>query len=91
MRDTIEISTLTDDEMTETIGTTIENVVGRIAAPNRFEATSSEFYFWIKRGKTLEENQIIFSKSDINGEEITFYAVIDEIRRNSRRADMTEE
>jgi len=91
MRDTIEIQTLTDDEIFAATGATNENAVGRIAAPNRFEATSSEFYFWIKRGKTLEENQIVFSESNVNGEEITFYAVIDEIKRNSRRADMTEE
>ncbi len=67
------------------------NAVGRIAAPNRFEATSSEFYFWIKRGETLEENQTVFSESNINGEEVRFYALIDEIKRTSRRADMTEE
>jgi hypothetical protein len=89
MRDAISEETIDEEfEITETLAT---NAVGRIAAPNRFEATSSEFYFWVKRGKTLEENQIIFSESDINGEQITFYAVIDEIKRNSRRADMTEE
>ena len=91
MRDTIEIKTLTDDEIIDVPNAANENAVGRIAAPNRFEATSSEFCFWIKRGITLEENQIIFSESDINGEEIKFYALVDEIRRTSRRADMTEE
>ena len=91
MRDTIETQTLTDDEIIEPSNPANETAVGRIAAPNRFEATSSEFYFWIKRGKTLEENQIIFSESEINGEKITFYGLIDEIKRTSRRADMTEE
>lgn len=91
MRDIVEAQTLTEDEIIEATDAANETAVGRIAAPNRFEATSSEFYFWIKRGKTLEENQIVFSESNINGEEITFYAVIDEIKRNSRRADMTEE
>ncbi len=91
MRDTIEIQTLNDDETFAATGATNEKAVGRIAAPNRFEATSSGFYFWIKRGVTLEENQIVFSESNINGEEIKFYALIDEIKRTSRRADMTEE
>lgn len=91
MRDTIETQTLNDDEIIETSNPANETAVGRIAAPNRFEATSSEFYFWIKRGVTLEENQIVFSESNINGEEIKFYALVDEIKRNSRRADMTEE
>ncbi len=91
MRDTIEIQTLTDDEIIDATSAATENAVGRIAAPNRFEATSSGFYFWIKRGVTLEENQIVFSESNINGEEIKFYALIDEIKRTSRRADMTEE
>ncbi|CAN5776589.1 ATP-binding protein [soil metagenome] len=91
MLDTIEKPTQIDAETIDVPDTANETAVGRIAAPNRFEATSSAFYFWIKRGKTLEENQIVFSESNINGEEITFYALIDEIKRTSRRADMTEE
>lgn len=90
MRDTIEISIQPDDEIIDAPDTANETAVGRIAAPNRFEATSSEFYFWIKRGKTLEENQIVFSESNINGEKINFYALVDEIKYNDRRADMTE-
>lgn len=90
MRDTIEIQTQNDDEIIDTTDAANESAVGRIAAPNRFEATSSEFYFWIRRGVTLEENQIVYSESNINGEKITFYALIDEIKRNDRRADMTE-
>ena len=78
-----------ETEIAESIDAENEIAVGRIAAPNRFEATSSEFYFWIKRGVTLEENQIIFSECEVNGENITFYGLIDEIKRTSRRADMT--
>lgn len=90
MRDAIIEQTIDEEIEIETTAAAI-NAVGRIAAPNRFEATSSGFYFWIKRGVTLEENQIVFSESRINGEEIKFYALIDEIKRTSRRADMTEE
>ena len=90
MRDAIIEQTIDEEIENETTAAAI-NAVGRIAAPNRFEATSSAFYFWIKRGVTLEENQIVFSESHINGEEIKFYALIDEIKRTSRRADMTEE
>ena len=65
--------------------------IGRIAAPIRFEATPNEFFFWAKRGIVLEENQIVFSECESSGENIKYYGVIDEIKRSSRRADMTEE
>lgn len=65
--------------------------VGRIAAPIRFEATPNDFYFWAKRGIVLEENQIVCSECEAGGELIKYYGVIDEIKRTSRRADMTEE
>lgn len=89
MRDTfeseikIEATTDENDKTTE--------AVGRIAAPIRFEATPNEFYFWAKRGIVLEENQIVYSECEAGGERIKYYGVIDEIRRTSRRADMTEE
>lgn len=91
MRDTIENQFLSEDGKIDTADAAVnETAVGRIAAPNRFEATSSEFYFWIQRGETLEENQIVFSENNINGEKITYYALIEKIKRSERRADMSE-
>ncbi|HRH40869.1 MAG TPA: ATP-binding protein [Pyrinomonadaceae bacterium] len=89
MKDVFESEIKTETVNKET-GSTVE-AVGRIAAPIRFEATPNHFYFWAKRGIVLEENQIVFSESITGGENIKFYGVIDEIRRTSRRADMTEE
>jgi hypothetical protein len=89
MRDVFEKEVKSEAEITEK-GSTIRTV-GRIAAPIRFESTPNDFYFWVKRGTVLEENQIIFSESTAGGERIKYYAIVDEIRRSSRRADMTEE
>lgn len=89
MRDTFENELKIEEEIAEKSGNA--NAVGRIAAPIKFESTPSEFYFWIKRGTVLEENQIVYSESEAGGETIKYYGVIDEIKRTSRRADMTEE
>ena len=89
MRDAFELETTTEKEITE--GEPTAEIVGRVAAPIRFEATPNEFYFWIKRGTVLEKNQIVFLESIAGGESIKYYGVIDEIKRTSRRADMTEE
>lgn len=89
MRDAFEEEIINEEEPVGEKPTT--EVIGRIAAPIRFEATPNEFYFWVKRGKVLEENQIVFSESDSGGGNIRYYGVIDEIKRSSRRADMTEE
>lgn len=89
MRDVFESDVKIEEEIVESSSTT--NAVGRIAAPIKFESTPSDFYFWIKRGTVLEENQIVYSESEAGGEIIKYYGVIDEIKRTSRRADMTEE
>lgn len=89
MRDIFESQITTEKETTD--DKTTMDIIGRIAAPIRFEATPSEFYFWVKRGTVLEENQIVFSESETGCETVKYYGVVDEIKRTSRRADMTEE
>lgn len=89
MKDTFESELKIEATTGENEKTT--KAVGRIAAPIRFEATPNAFYFWAKRGIVLEENQIVYSECDAGAENIRYYGVIDEIRRTSRRADMTEE
>lgn len=89
MRDAFENEVKIEEEIAESNPAT--NAVGRIAAPIKFESTPGDFYFWIKRGTVLEENQIVYSESEAGGEIIKYYGVVDEIKRTSRRADMTEE
>ncbi len=89
MKDAFESEVKIEEEIPETSSN--KDAVGRIAAPIKFESTPSEFYFWIKRGTVLEENQIVYSESSAGGETIKYYGVIDEIKRTSRRADMSEE
>lgn len=89
MKDAFESEVKIEEEIPET--TLNNDAVGRIAAPIKFESTPSAFYFWIKRGTVLEENQIVYSESEAGCETIKYYGVIDEIKRTSRRADMTEE
>lgn len=89
MKDAFESEVKIEEEIPKSNENT--DAVGRIAAPIKFESTPSAFYFWIKRGTVLEENQIVYSKSEAGGETIKYYGVIDEIKRTSRRADMTEE
>ena len=89
MRDTFESEVKIEEEIGKSSPN--DNAVGRIAAPIKFESTPGDFYFWIKRGTVLEENQIVYSESEAAGEIIKYYGVVDEIKRTSRRADMTEE
>lgn len=89
MQEVIESEILDEEETADKVLTVVN--IGRIAAPMKFEATPNDFYFWVKRGTILEENQIVFSESVAGGESIKFYGVVDEIKRTSRRAGMTEE
>ncbi|HEX9928745.1 MAG TPA: ATP-binding protein [Pyrinomonadaceae bacterium] len=65
--------------------------VGRVAAPFGMEATSKEFHFWVKRGQLMEENQIVYTESEIGAECVRFYGVIDLLKRSSRKPTLSEE
>lgn len=68
------------------------NAIGRVAAPLRLEATPDEFSFWIRHGaKAIERNQFVSTESEIEGETIRFYGLIDQVKRTSRRMDILEE
>jgi hypothetical protein len=65
--------------------------IGRVGAPPRQEATSAAFHFWVPDEAPVEASQIITTKCILAGEETTFYGLVDEVYRTSRRRDMGHE
>lgn len=65
--------------------------IGRVGAPPQKEATSRNFYFWIPRGCLVETTQIITCTSSIAEEPYTFYGIVDEVYRQSRKRSMASE
>jgi hypothetical protein len=66
-------------------------IIGRVGAPVQYEATGKQFHFWIREGVLAEETQIVTCYSNIAGQPYTFYAVIDDVRRQSRKKSMAAE
>lgn len=62
--------------------------IGRVGAPPQKEATSTNFYFWIPPDGLVEKTQLITCKSTIATRDYTFYAIIDEVYRQSRKRSM---
>jgi hypothetical protein len=62
--------------------------VGRVGAPAQQEATSDKFFFWIPRNALVEKTQLITCSSEIAGDTYTFYAIVEEVHRRSRKRDM---
>ncbi len=66
-------------------------VVGRVGAPPRQEATSSRFHFWVPEEVSVEATQIVTTESECAGESVTYFALVEEVHRCSRRRDMGQE
>jgi hypothetical protein len=66
-------------------------VVGRVAAPPDKESTSDFFYFWVERGKLVERGQIVSTTSNLGGRDVQFIGLVEEVYRQSRQHDMSEE
>jgi DNA helicase HerA-like ATPase len=66
-------------------------VIGKVASPPMREATSDEFHFWVPRGELVEKTQIVYTESQIGREKIEFYAVVNEVYRQSRKRSIGEE
>lgn len=66
-------------------------VIGRVAAPPRQEATSGQFYFWVPPNALVEKTQLVVAESEIAGRRYTFYAIVDEVFRASRKRSMGHE
>ena len=65
--------------------------LGRVGAPQGAEATSEEFHFWVPDDQLVEKTQLIYLKSPTARQTVTFYGLVTEVFRRSRRANMLEE
>jgi hypothetical protein len=66
-------------------------VIGKVASPPQREATTDEFYFWVPGDELVERTQIAWTQSQIGGHEIEFYAVVDDVFRQSRKRSLSDE
>ena len=71
--------------------TTTNQVIGRVASPPQLESTSEQFYFWVHRNMLVEKTQIVRAESEVNGQAIQYYGVIEEVNRRSRKKNIEEE
>ena len=69
---------------------TLTTPIGRVATPANLEATSDQFAFWVRPEQLVEKSQIVHVTSRMGGEDITYYGLIEEVRRRSRRRDIHE-
>ncbi len=65
--------------------------VGMIASPFGQESTTGRFYFWVQRQALVEKTQLVRAACQVAGREITYYGIVDEVYRRSRRRTMDEE
>ncbi len=65
--------------------------VGRVGCPLGQEATSELFHFWIPTDTLVEKTQLVTCRSVIAGQELHFYAIINEVHRSSRKKSMGAE
>jgi len=65
--------------------------LGRVAAPPEHESTSGTFYFWVDRDKGVERTQIVSTRSTVDGRDVRFVGIVQEVYRRSRQKDVHEE
>lgn len=81
-----------DEEQNEMENGVAERVcIGRVGAPQQQEATSDQFCFWIPTNVLVEKTQLITCESTIAGKTYKFYAIVDEVRRQSRKRNIGNE
>jgi hypothetical protein len=66
-------------------------VIGRVGAPPKQEATSAQFAFWVPPDALVERTQLVTCQSTFGGSSFTFYAIVDEVYRCSRKNTMGHE
>ncbi len=90
-----QISTRTNgNERATARGVIVENgriCIGRVGAPPQHEATSRIFYFWVPPDALVETTQLVTCESNIGGRVFTFYAIVNEVHRCSRKRNMGHE
>lgn len=80
-----------EPELSLSDNSTTRQIIGKVASPPRLESTSDEFYFWVKRGELVEKTQIVKTESYVGNQTIEFYAIVEEVSRQSRKQDIGEE
>jgi len=66
-------------------------VLGKVAAPEGQEATSDHFYFWVPATALVERSQLVVCESVIATRQYTFYGLVEETYRGSRKRSMAGE
>src|SRR5207248_2051626 len=65
--------------------------IGKVGAPPQQEATSQSFHFWVPQDCLVEKTQIVTCESKIAGQDFTFYGIVEEVHRQSRKRSMSGE
>jgi hypothetical protein len=65
--------------------------IGRVGCPAGQEANSELFHFWVPSDSLVEKTQLVTCHSEIAGEKLAFYAIINEVYRSSRKRSMGQE
>jgi DNA helicase HerA-like ATPase len=65
--------------------------IGRVGAPPQKEATSTNFFFWLPPDTLVETTQLITCLSTLAGVPYTYYAIVSEVYRQSRKRSMSAE
>lgn len=86
-----EVFDKTEDQVELVNGLNKRLCIGRVGAPQPQEATSDQFCFWIPPNVLVEKTQLVTCESVIAGKTYKFYAIVDEVRRQSRKRNMGHE
>ncbi len=86
-----EVFDKTEDQVELVNGLNKRICIGRVGAPQPQEATSDQFCFWIPPNVLVEKTQLVTCESVIAGKKYKFYAIVDEVRRQSRKRNMGHE
>lgn len=86
-----EVFNTNEDQVELVNGLNKRTCIGRVGAPQPQEATSDQFCFWIPPNVLVEKTQLVTCESVIAGKTYKFYAIVDEVRRQSRKRNMGHE
>jgi uncharacterized protein len=65
--------------------------IGKVGSPAGKEANADQFYFWIDRTALVEATQIVRTESVIAGKRFAFYALVEQVYRESDKSSMMDE
>lgn len=67
-----------------------DTLLGRVASPVRQESTSEHCDFWVQKDRIAEKSQIVRIDSQLAGQDVTFYGLVEEVYRRSRLSNIHE-